>query len=115
MTRLDALRALLAKVEAGELDFRDDIALNDNWPAKLCLDKTWQAYQGSLDAAKALHEALLPGWRITAIQHASGRWRVAISDPIPPHKETWALSEDPALALLSCDLRALIAQEEAKA
>ena len=54
MTRA-ALESLLAKVEAGEastMGFED--AGFDGW-AEL-------AYNGSLDAALSLHEAVLPGW-----------------------------------------------------
>ena len=63
MTRKESLAELIAKVEAG------DIAKAPFW-------KVWvpegqegnlaytakQAASGSLDAAKALHEAVLPGW-----------------------------------------------------
>ena len=63
MTRKEALAELIAKVEAG------DIAKAPFW-------KVWvpegqdgnlaytakQAASGSLDAAKLLHEAMLPGW-----------------------------------------------------
>lgn len=52
MTRSDALRALIAKVEAGE-----------SWECPYFLPTTSiDAFHGSLDAAKALHEEVLPGW-----------------------------------------------------
>ena len=73
MTRKQALAELIAKVEAGnlipdnlivssEVSAMIDLAVNvsdlhgDVW-ADLCA-----AYEGSLDAAKLLHEAVLPGW-----------------------------------------------------
>ena len=59
-TRKDALVALREKVAAG------DAAGGQDWPlVKRALGSLqWfhQAYHGSLDAAKALHEAVLPGW-----------------------------------------------------
>lgn len=55
MTRKEALEALLAKVEAGE--FWAEMLR----PPELHTDLCWKAYKGSLDAAKALHEAVLPG------------------------------------------------------
>lgn len=62
MTRKDALEDLLAKVEAGELEsWREPVVafgppIDDrNFLAQV-------AYTGSLDAAKALHEAVLPGY-----------------------------------------------------
>ena len=55
------LRGLIAKVEAGTAtayDFGLMFPLATNFEHT----RAWEAYQGSLDAAKALHEALLPGW-----------------------------------------------------
>ena len=56
MDRKQALEALLARVEAG------DAAVADFEPCLAVLDfgLAWSAYHGSLDAAKALHEAVLP-------------------------------------------------------
>ena len=60
--KLDALDKLIAAVEAGHVDA--------NWYDYLELPKghgnaTIRAYHGSLDAALALHNALLPGWVAT--------------------------------------------------
>lgn len=57
-----ALQALADKVEAGE--FWGDM------PRPQCLntDLCWKAFNGSLDAAKALHDAVLPGWRMHLAQ-----------------------------------------------
>jgi hypothetical protein len=65
-----ALTELLEMVEAGwppDIDtpymppFR--AAFEHGWRARVA----WDANQGSLDAAKALHEAVLPGWRMDAL------------------------------------------------
>lgn len=71
MTDLDKL---IEAVERGD----DDFIRSDDWinawqsfypqpdsersNGTACLLVAWKAYHGSLDAAKALHEALLPGW-----------------------------------------------------
>ena len=57
MTRKEALAELIAKVEAGTLVTVDLIIHEPQ-------ERAWaqRAYGGSLDAAKALHEAVLPGW-----------------------------------------------------
>ena len=68
MTRKEALAELIAKVESGDdAGFR---LLNRAVFSTPCQDMALQtreeyaryAYKGSLDAAKALHEAVLPGW-----------------------------------------------------
>ena len=55
MTRKEALAELIAKVEAGTLVTVDLIILEPQ-------EHAWaqRAYDGSLDAAKALHDAVLP-------------------------------------------------------
>lgn len=64
----------------------------------------WAAYDGSLDAAKALHEALLPGWH----------WAIS-SEPDPETAIVWRLGageasglhpENPAHAWLVAILKA---------
>ena len=62
--RKQAMTELLAKVEAGECnhgsflqDWRKETAYSGG-----CGVNAHKAYNGSLDAAKALHEAVLPGW-----------------------------------------------------
>ena len=57
MTRKEALADLIAKVEAGQHGRWTFDALGED-ASGLALD----AYHGSLNAAKALHEAMLPGW-----------------------------------------------------
>lgn len=71
MTRKEALAELIAKVEAGELPdasvWHGASAIRGHWSyvsglnaedrRNVCL-----AFNGSLDAAKALHESVMPGW-----------------------------------------------------
>ena len=65
-----ALRKLIKAVEAGNLPeavFHGSSAIRGHWAYTTGLDNdqrrmVFRSYNGSLDAAKALHEALLPGW-----------------------------------------------------
>ena len=58
MSRKEALADMIAQIEAGV------------WPGKNVLHEindtygfnAWRAYEGSLDGAKLLHEAMLPDW-----------------------------------------------------
>lgn len=119
MTRSDALRALLAKVEAGEWDDVDDNALwtldaddiEQTFGSALTsqIYRGWHAYAGSLDAAKALHEAVLPGWD-WGRSAASGQFYVWNTGEGPA--SAMSNNEDPARAWLICILKALIATED---
>ena len=64
------------------------------------------AYKGSLDAAKALHDAVLPGWRW---EGGSGGLFDVWDDPAEPYKGS---SDIPARAWLLAILRALIAEAQ---
>lgn len=55
---MSALDKLIEAVEAGTADHSDFAAM---FPYPIC-DHAGEAHHGSLDAALALHEALLPGW-----------------------------------------------------
>ena len=55
-----ALDDLIAAVEAEVLT--EELALQNGHALPMCAS-TWAAYLGDLNAAKALHEALLPGWQ----------------------------------------------------
>jgi len=71
---MDDLNRLIERVEAGTLDCDDEWdTLRDLFPMSVVEQEMGDfesdevanlrgAYHGSLDAAKALHEALLPGW-----------------------------------------------------
>lgn len=65
--KIEALKELAAKVEAGEWDHSPNGAARKIFPYKSAsIDDLGltavEAFNGSLDAAKALHDALLPGW-----------------------------------------------------
>tara|TARA_R110002020_G_scaffold95937_9_gene230112 strand:+ start:51727 stop:52110 length:384 start_codon:yes stop_codon:yes gene_type:complete len=122
-TRKEALQELLAKVEAGDdAGFRrsnravfatpcQDIAL------QLREEHCRHAYKGSLDAAKALHEAVLPGcsqYSIvtdpTCLKVSVCWWPDGLSGKREVHGEGWS-EADPARAWLIAIIKALIAQE----
>ena len=104
---VEALRALEQKVAAGELPMWTEItgAIGLN-PANRHIS-FYAAYHGSLDAAKALHEAVLPGWDWRA--RSDGRWWVwrTASDLQVAEDD-----ENPARAWLLAVIRALIAEGE---
>jgi len=119
--RKQALEALLAKVEAGDdSGFRRANRAVFSTP---CQDMALQlreehcrhAYKGSLDAAKALHEAVLPdiGWEV----YRTAKYPGMIPGSCPsPYKAIvgWGTqvsghADNPARAWLIAILRALIA------
>ena len=111
-----ALKALLAQAEAGTVlrsadafdAFQMVLGGRDIW-LHAC-----KASQGSLDAAKAMHDAALPGWRALISAHLA--W-VDIWDPTNTatiNTPIRAGATDPARAWLMAILRALIAQEAAE-
>lgn len=102
------LQSLLAKVEAGDL--RDHglmyRAIGDD--LSLC----YEAYRGSLDAAKNLHEAVLPGWWwVKPDRVESGTIHVVGPDNGDYYPSAVGKHPDPARAWLIAILKALIAQE----
>lgn len=99
MTRIEALRTLVANVEAGEYD-----GAPFNWSTN---KKVFHAYHGSLEAAKALHEAVLPGrFRDVLAWHQFPMYRVTIGNV---HE---GVSSVEARAWLLSILKTLIAEEE---
>ncbi len=108
-----ALQALLDRVEAGE--FPADTSARDLGIASdgLPIIKTmYSAFSGSLDAAKALHEAVLPGcaWFIESAYRGD-----APTAAIEGHGISVDASNDnPARAWLIAILRALIAASVAE-
>ena len=112
MTRLEALTELRDKVRAGV------------FPADMCardlglngvndINQIYEAYNGSLDAAKALHDAVLPGFdALIGILNPS--W-VQIFEPVDDEWEevSSAEADNAARAWLIAILRSLIAQEVA--
>lgn len=74
------------------------------------------AFNGSLDAAKALHEALLPGWTTVLGQNAHhGDWSAIVrltEDGEIAHEYYGGADDLPARAWLLAILRAYAAQQE---
>ena len=103
MTRKQALIELRDKVEAGERPKQDGVCyklFGDAWV------HIYDIYSsGSLDAAKALHEAVLSGWSATI--QLEGLCYVHGFDG-----EHSATSDNPARAWLLAILEALISQEK---
>jgi len=107
MTDTQALRDLLVKVEAGAIRHSDLDAFIPVFGLTTIGNDAHSAYNGSLDAAKALHEAVLPGWE----------WLIGKSNAkIFPFNDThdvagcYGMADTAARAWLICILRALIAQ-----
>jgi hypothetical protein len=125
MTRAEALDALIAKVEAGD-EFAFEKSTQDVFGAyrrSETAQLAYRAFNGSLDAAKALHEAVLPGWRVGQIgqQYAhqddpSDAWSVWIVAPdyLTTCAQASAQGPCPARAWLLAILRALHAMEGAQ-
>ena len=114
MTRLQALKVLRAKVEAGVAQSSDPaFAFYKLTGGMEAVYKANDAYKRSLDAAKALHDEVLPGWRWEGgVNHVAGPiiWTVWDSPSVPYTAD----HEDPARAWLLAILAALIAQEAAE-
>lgn len=123
MTRIDALKALLEKVKAGDdAGFR---AANRAVFSTPCQDVAMQlreehcrhAYKGSLDAAKALHEALLPAplfqWHLSNEVNFDGFVGSIFGCKQDRYIAT-SHNADPARAWLIATLKALISIEESK-
>lgn len=76
----DALKKLIEAVEAGERSIHDlaVTALSQiDW--KFIRD----SYEGSIDAAKALHDSLLPGWQVHHFgQQWDNKWWISLLLPV---------------------------------
>ena len=95
-----AMQALLERVEAGTID---GMTPHCDLPAMHVLG----AFYGSLDAAKALHDAVLPGWK-WGRQWSCHMW--VEPDDVPGRSERhYGTGAIPARAWLIAILRALIA------
>lgn len=69
-----------------------------------------KAYRGSIDAAKRLHDALLPGWTVDDMGQRAGGWRVQLGrfDGKTPRPAPSAMIDgNPARAWLLAILRAM--------
>ena len=97
---------LIEAVEAGELGWNRLATLAEEVmpPKEAALAAT--AYNGSLDAAKVLHEELLPGWFPGMSQNIhSGYWFAWVQTRQDKHFS--ATEADPARAWLLAILRAV--------
>ena len=111
--RLTALRALENAVGYGTADEGYCARV---WPSESAGGHcTWhnayRAYLGSIDAAKALHDAVLPGWDLASLMDTTD-CQATVRD-LNTHA-AWIASYDktPARAWLLAVIRALIWQEE---
>ena len=98
---MTALQELLAKVKAGECDHGSFLALDKPVDGI----RAHHAYNGSLDAAKALHEVVLPG-NVLWVTLVGGIATIGHDG-----EEYTGVSSNPARAWLIAILKALIAQE----
>ena len=108
MTDTTALDELIKAVEAGNMRFAEKamivLLLDDT---RLNQKHMMKAFHGSLDAAKALHEALLPGVNMDmSIRDGEGSVWV-LDSKFKPYPAAW---HNPARAWLLAVLRAYRAQ-----
>jgi len=126
--RVDALIRLIEKVRSGCPDDHDFRAAwsyrqyHNMYASRLASE----SYSGSIDAARALHDAVLPGMPVQITDHSpewcgGHGWGVRVNWPHMAWKPTFtacgpfsyeAYAETPARAWLLAVLEALIAQEE---
>ena len=104
MTHKEELEALLAKIEGGNvtmIQFHEALQRDG-------LNAT-SAYNGSLDAAKALHDAALPEWATWSVDHSVFGYEFSL---MKGHLFASGCSkEGPARAWLIAIIKALIAKE----
>lgn len=111
--RKQALQQLQDKVETGESDSFDEAC---DWFGTENTNNLIIAYNGSLDAALALHNAVLRGWAIHDMGNNSKSmgWTVVLASMggiyASSHKGRKCRQEIPARAWLQAILSALIAE-----
>lgn len=106
--KLEALKELAAKVEVGSTSWSGacvKAAFDGHYQSLF-----YESFHGSLDAAKALHDAVLPGWVYGLNFDACDEKYAFVSDGDFETDEQYC--ETHARAWLLAILRALIAQEE---
>ena len=104
---MSALKELREKVAAGE--FPADLSNRDlGWDVAILVP--YEAFSGSLDAAKALHEAVLPGWEWRLRDNRAWVWTGVLVYG-GEEVETAEFCGLPARAWLLAILDALIAKE----
>jgi len=102
MNRKQALAELITKVEAGEIVTAYDASRI--WPTGFA--HAINASHGSLDAALALHKAVLPGWEWSLDRDGADVW---INNP---DKGPYPSDGTPARAWLLAIIKALHAMEK---
>ena len=103
---MSSLDDLIAAVEAGDKWSEAQYAMFGNGTDLVYAYQA--AFDGSLDAALRLHEALLPGW--AAAINTNGMAQVI--GPAPDwHRHTGCATDNPARAWLLAVLKALKAQQ----
>lgn len=112
----DALRALIEAFEVNDLRSVSAKHIHDAFGLHY-QNRFWQAYQsGSLDAAKALHEALLTGWACTLVMTyplaSAAVFQITEngSHTIGKHRVVEAHNDIPARAWLLAVLKAKLAE-----
>jgi hypothetical protein len=112
--RKQALSGLLEKVKAGDDDWTGIVRTSETHT-----DLVWNAYNGDMNAALMLHNAVLPGcsqYSIqtdpTCIKATVCWWPDGLSVGREAHGVGWS-EDNPARALLIAILKALIAGEDA--
>ena len=123
---VEALKELAAKVEAGTIQdepyggmpmfsqFHDN-GFKDNAINGFSDGKAMGAYNGYLDAAKALHDAIVSDWTVAEIRQYKNGWVVKLTlwdDENRKRHYSIAKNACVARAWMLADFRALIAQEE---
>lgn len=110
MTDLDRL---IEAVEAGTWDARaatsDGVLPESGMSGNDWVDhygNAFQAFNGSLDAAKALHEALVPGWGWTSATDAHGEQWFCVWDQGGDFESDEIYSDNPARSWLLAILKA---------
>lgn len=113
--KLDALDALIEAVEAGRLS---EVPFELSQMRRELWEPIVKANSGSLDAAKALHDALLPGWALERLNMWPGSNGTCLAALWGTHEvggKRWhnfsdgrveALADTPARAWLLAILRA---------
>jgi hypothetical protein len=117
--RKQALVVLKGEVNAGKFSF-------NGWAtyplSRKDMGRFDDAYSGSLDAAKALHGAVLPDMpmRVNFAEHANGDFACTMFGTVAEDGQKWTfapkyqgLSSNPARSWLIAILEALIAKEDA--
>jgi len=111
MSELEALTALRDKVKDGGASGNFGPLMKPHWDFKTRVD-AMRAYLGSLDAAKALHDAVLPRWTLTFLGQDPYDWTAAVfCEQFGPRRQA-TVPANPARAWLLAVLEALIAQEQ---